>query len=632
MRWLRALTVIGVLSLVPPVLVAAPAAAAPTWTPPEVLGFGGNDVQMDVGTSGDAVAAWTYEEGIKASYRPAGKDWQRPVVVERGASGVLDVFVDRRGVARVVWWDADVLGLATRGLTGRWRVDPAAAGTGGGCCWSSTPNVAADEDGNLVAMWQDINDLAGTYSNFYWRTPGGRWTSVGGGTSPYDADIVVHEGLATVVDGGHELRESSAQVNGDLLSRVIRSEGAFGTPALAGNTRGDMVLAVRHSSEANETVQVDEGLLLLTRTAGNEWRSLVSGAGQSIGDPRVAINDAGDLAVAYRRASDGAVVVRTGRMGGSLGGARVLGTSASRNDLSVAVAGDGAVAATWTRGPAERRRVFAATKPAGGSWRSPVRLGIQVPNQLYPPVGSPSVVAYPNGMFTAVFADGKAARWSDLVDDSVGPRARMRAPHRDYVQGTKFRVAWDATDQLARPDTYDVRYRSAGRGGKLGRWHRWLTDTEREDRRFTGKPGRTYCFAARSRDRVGNLGRWSAQRCTTTPLDDRAIAASSGSWDRVSSRPAYRDTLTVADRRGQTLRLDAVRATAVRLLVRTCRGCGEVVVEHGGKRIGAVDTASSRARNRVILVETYNRTRSGALVIRTGEDRPVRIDGVIATR
>lgn len=193
-------------------------------------------------------------------------------------------------------------------------------------------------------------------------------------------------------------------------------------------------------------------------------------------------------------------------------------------------------------------------------------------------------------------------------------------------------MAWDATDELARPDTYDVRFRTAGRGGKLGRWHRWLTDTERVDRTFHARPGRTYCLAARSHDRVGNVGRWSPGRCTTTPLDDRAFAANSHRWDRVHSRSAYRDTLTVADRRGQTLRLDGVRATAVRLLVRTCPGCGEVVVGHRGKRIGVVDTGSSRARNRVILVRAYDRPRTGALVIRTPGDRRVRIDGVIATR
>jgi hypothetical protein len=38
------------------------------------------------------------------AYRlPVGEEWQRPIVLKRNVSGVVDALVDKHGVARV-WW------------------------------------------------------------------------------------------------------------------------------------------------------------------------------------------------------------------------------------------------------------------------------------------------------------------------------------------------------------------------------------------------------------------------------------------------------------------------------------------------------------------------------------------------
>ena len=108
MRRMRAVAVAGVLVLLMSLLAAAPAYATQQWTPPEVLGVHVDDVDMDVNAAGDAVAVWTSERSVKASYRPAGRDWQRPVVIRRVPAGMptaqlVAAFIDDAGRATAVW-------------------------------------------------------------------------------------------------------------------------------------------------------------------------------------------------------------------------------------------------------------------------------------------------------------------------------------------------------------------------------------------------------------------------------------------------------------------------------------------------------------------------------------------------
>jgi hypothetical protein len=222
---------------------------------------------------------------------------------------------------------------------------------------------------------------------------------------------------------------------------------------------------------------------------------------------------------------------------------------------------------------------------------------------------------------------------SDYLDDTAAPAAQMVAPGKDYVRGKSIPASWRATDDLAGVWKMAVRVRSARRSGDFSTWSMWFRGTTVTSGVFTGKPGRTYCFSARATDRSGNVGAWSAERCATTPIDDRAFDVR-GPWSRVESSTAYGRTLTRTDVSGARLRLADVPARALRLVARTCPTCGKVRVTHGGRDLGVVDLSSGRVRNRrVVLVRDYDRLRHGAVVVRVvGQGRPVSIDGIIASR
>jgi len=242
------------------------------------------------------------------------------------------------------------------------------------------------------------------------------------------------------------------------------------------------------------------------------------------------------------------------------------------------------------------------------------------------------MVAYPNGMFTAVFVSN-APLFSDHVDDTVAPTTRMVAPRTDFARSTRIPVRWRSVDELARVRDMDVRVRSAGHGGGFSTWSTWKHRTADTSAVFAAKPGRTYCFSARARDRVGNLGAWAGERCAATPIDDRALSSSRG-WDRVDDRSAFLGTLTSAESAGDRVSLANVRATTLRLVVRSCPDCGTVRVFHGGRDLGKFSLASPRVHDkRVILLDEYSRVLGGTVVVRVVSSRkPVQIDGVVAAR
>ena len=73
------------------------------------LGAEARYFDMDVNSSGAAVSAWFRGDALKVSYRPAGRDWSRPVVLARGMADYsytntipVRAFVDARGRAAVV--------------------------------------------------------------------------------------------------------------------------------------------------------------------------------------------------------------------------------------------------------------------------------------------------------------------------------------------------------------------------------------------------------------------------------------------------------------------------------------------------------------------------------------------------
>lgn len=632
MRQLRTMALAAVLAVSASLLVAPPASAEPSWVDPELLGADARYFDMDVNASGAAVAVWNGGGAIKASYRPAGQDWSRPVQLGRVGDGTipgtpLRAFVDEQGRAAVVASgpEAETILVVTRSVNGTWRRDEHAPSVGGGCCWTSTPTADMDGQGNLVLTWVESNDQVGDSTSIAWRRPSGRWSVVSGGGGYLD--LVAHHETVTMARGGEGVFVQTASL-GEAASqwrRVRPGVNVGWRPVLAGNTAGDLVLATVENDDPDSVINAgDPGrLVVMTKAAGGAWVDASAAAPvQQVGFPSVSIGADGEIVVSYRRASGGGVEVVTGRAGeADLTAPVALAETSGRAAASVAITPAAGVMVSWSADDAGT--VEAALRSNLGSWTSLGWLGGDI-------LGGQLTQAYPNGMFTVLHLDDDALWWSDYVDDTTGPSVHMLAPRRSFNTRTSIQVRWALRDELARPKNADVRVRKTSPDRAYRSTEVWKRRETQKSGRYPGRPGWTYCFSARGRDRVGNLGGWSDERCLTTPIDDRSFATTTG-WRRVQQRASYRNTLTATNRRG-TMRRSGVPATTLRLLAQTCPSCGRIKVTHGGRALGTFDLQSPKTRKSVLLLTNYNQRRKGALVLTVvSRGKPVRIDGLIAT-
>lgn len=220
---------------------------------------------------------------------------------------------------------------------------------------------------------------------------------------------------------------------------------------------------------------------------------------------------------------------------------------------------------------------------------------------------------------------------SDLKIDPFVEAPRMTAPARRSTTRTAFNVAWSGEDVNGIAG-YDVRHRRAGATSGFGGFRALVTDTSATSRRFSGDPGRTYCFSARAHDGAANTSRWSTERCTAVPLDDRDMKASAG-WARRGDDGHFLGTSTVTKTRGATLRVRDLRVKRLAVVADVCPRCGSLVVRWNGGVVARIDLKHATSGTRRILGTTvFDRVQTGTLkLVVTSKHRRVAIDGLIAS-
>jgi hypothetical protein len=559
------------------------------------------------------------------------------------------VLIDDAGDASVLWMDdAGRRHLSDRGEDGTWRVDTAAPlnPENPGTCgdeYRDWPAFAHDAAGNIVLTFGEsaCQGYAG-WTHYVWRFEDGSWGPLrdgGGGTVTLTPD-----GVASFFSTGPGSIWMATSTKGDELSpyeQVWQGPKSIGDISLASNAHGDIVLA----AVARDEYGMDEParLVVLSRPAGAGWSPAYrSPVYTRLQGTTIALNDEGTAAVGYlRKETRFRVVAQIGTVAGNEWG-EPAALSEPWGEVPVpdiAVAPGGAVAAVWATSPfLDRLRTQAAYRAPDGVWGDAATLGgsrtvdLEEAGGQYPRgLSYARVAALPGGGFTAVFPEN-GVMYSDHVDDTTAPRSRVTAPRKEFVRSDRIVVRWTTSDALSGVRDTDVRLRSAGRSGGFSTWTLWKHRTEDRSAVYAAEPGRTYCFAARARDRVDNLGAWSAERCATTPTDDRELHGRG--WDRSGDRSAFRRTLTSTRKWGKRLRIEDLRAGSLTLLARTCPACGAVRVSHGGRDLGLFKLSSERRHYRVAIpVIDYTASRRGLLVLQVvSRGKPVYVDGVIAAR
>lgn len=627
------------------VLTPLPAQAA-GWTNSESVSGNGllpQDAEIAMAADGDAVAVWLRHDGDHDRVQAAssvGGDWSAPVTVSDAGTDAHSpsVAINAAGDAVVTWSSLDAanrmrLAASRRlangvGWDGRALISPidedvttradialdasgrllAAYGSadGGdnqvrvslqkeGANYSSTlvsdssaflPTLAAAPNGAAYVAWYDAQGPQSQIRGSRLAAGSSTWAastgvSFPGEHLPYVDAAISADGFTTVVYAG---------ANGDdtrIQATKIQPSGVVGAPNLVSPSGQDAMLP--------SVSQNDDG------TAITAWRS----------------TDGGDEGVGY------ATRPRTGEWkGGTVSlPAAVTTPGAPRTSISargsylIGLAGNGRQLAAYRAHPLQPLTVF-DSGPLGF-------------------VGDETRVAgdaQGNVLLTGVMkaANPTLGQVHASVLDLAGPTASVKTMPAHQL-GAKQWVRWGAVDRFSSVASTDLWVRSAAWNGDFTPATAVVNDSTGTSRLHLMGPGRTYCYQAQSVDSVANLGLLSAQRCTTTPTDDRTGKRSAG-WKKRTGAKHYRGTVLETRRKGARLTYPGVQAKRLALVVQKVRGGGTVKVTFGGR--SWTRKLSGTGARKVITLGTFSGVRTGKLTIkvisRTG--KRVRIDGVVLAR
>ncbi len=234
----------------------------------------------------------------------------------------------------------------------------------------------------------------------------------------------------------------------------------------------------------------------------------------------------------------------------------------------------------------------------------------------------------------AVTADGRMSDWAAQTfrADSTGPVTSLTQPTAGFgvVTSSRVHLAWDASDAGFGVVGGQAQRRTAGptTGWSATAVASCCVGLSGRSVDVPATSGLEQCWSVRSVDGAGQYGAWTGERCFLAPLDDRRLAARG--FTRARTTSAYLGTRSVARKKGATLTLGKVHARQIGLLVSTCPTCGSAQVLLGGRSIGNVRTAASRAGNRVVLwLPRLSSERSGTLTVRTTSAKSVVVDGLL---
>jgi len=296
--------------------------------------------------------------------------------------------------------------------------------------------------------------------------------------------------------------------------------------------------------------------------------------------------------------------------------------SAGISDASLAVGPNGEVGVTWTINSTTERIMGAVRNPAG-TW-----VAWQTVSDTSATAEDASVYAAAGRVFIAFRQYAGDLREIRVAAFLIGvPKTTMTKPTAAYSTSLSIPVAWTATDSDG-ISAADLRVRSASFSSGFSLWSLVKNHVNASSFSYTGKPGRNYCFEARSYDTTGVVGAYSASRCTVTPIDERALT--SKGFAAVSSSKAFQGTLRRTKTKGATLTSALYRGYEVALLVQKGPGFGKIEVRYAGALLGTYSLAAAAVRNRVVLlIKPIGLTKTGRVTIKVvTSGKPVAIDGL----
>jgi hypothetical protein len=198
-------------------------------------------------------------------------------------------------------------------------------------------------------------------------------------------------------------------------------------------------------------------------------------------------------------------------------------------------------------------------------------------------------------------------------------------------RSTATTYTWHAAKHATR---YQVWARTAPNGKGYGPWKHLATTTALHRTVAQKASGTTWQVRVRAVG-PGGSSAFAHYRAVTRPVGTGLLHASTGAkhWTRSSSGRYYRDKVLTTSAKGATLTI--TRSTSVkrvRLVLRRGPGEGRVAFYVGGKKVGTRSTTAKHTTWAANLGVDLPSTRSGTVVVRTLDHKPVRISAIALAR
>jgi len=404
-----------------------PALAASGWSPAVAI----SPSQPSTTSSGFAIDPAGHElwvaappvaggYAIEVAQRSFGGTWSPQTtifsVTNRFVATVANVYVSMgtNNTASVAWQVGGALMVALRSPSGTWQAPVTISPSTG---WASSPVVKADAQGNGVAVWSQMTNLASAVDAVTWTASG-------------------------VFSNVTQLSQTSPS---ELL------------PYLAVNEAGTAIsVFVAATTPGGSSYQAYSA----TRPAGGNWSAATpvtpNAAGAITG---VVLDSSGDATVLLQQGTS--IASSTRPNGGSWSSPTILETATIVVPASVVSDAAGNLTAVWAVNSGNGvTSVHAATRPAGSFWGTPANLGACSSQNCVPLLaaardGSIAVVSFTgasNGLSVAVRLG--QGTWSSSVVGSGSTRITNLIAGNNAVASavwpanikTKYHVGLDQSD------------------------------------------------------------------------------------------------------------------------------------------------------------------------------------------
>lgn len=217
--------------------------------------------------------------------------------------------------------------------------------------------------------------------------------------------------------------------------------------------------------------------------------------------------------------------------------------------------------------------------------------------------------------------------------DRTGPTATLAAPTALYQLGSTATVAWTGWDTGgAGVKNFTVERKRAPYNGPFGPLPSVTVDAGVLSMTSPLAAGSQDCFRVRATDKVENVGAFSPWRCVALPLDDRALARSSG-WTQSSSSVFFNSTATYTRSAGALMGKTGAQLRRIGLVATKCASCGSVTVKVDSATIGTANLYASTTKYKQLITLPAFSFRSGTVrVIANVTGKTVQLDGLALMR